>query len=278
MTSVTIGGATLILGDCLQVLPTLSAVDHVISDPPYEDELHEAVGRIRRNDGQEMIADLGFGGINAVRGQVAQACVAVSSGWVILFTLAEGVGAWRDEVKAAGGKYDTCCFWIKPDSTPRMNGQGPARGAECFVTAWCGSGHRSWNAGGKRGVYTHYVNGKERHGEHPTEKPRRLMSEIIADFTQPGDLICDPFAGSGTTGCAAVMAGRRFIGIEKDPRYFEIAVQRLTEAHAQRDLFAAAPGPKAAPGKPLLKAMLDTAPPSAGGVEKSSADTAPQGG
>lgn len=232
-----IGRARLILGDCREVLPGSGGVDHIICDPPYEDELHGAIGRIRRNDGQEMISDLGFEGINAVRDEIARLCVETSQGWCILFTLAEGVRAWRDCLQSAGAKYDTCCAWIKPDSAPRFNGQGPARGFECFVTAWCAPGYRSWNAGGKRGVYTHTVNNSEREGTHPTEKPRRLMAEIISDFTNPEQTILDPFMGSGTTGVAAVQMGRDFIGIEREERYFEIACRRIDDAQRQADLF-----------------------------------------
>lgn len=236
MEPVTIGRATLYCGDALELLPGMSA-DHIISDPPYEDELHGAIGRIRRNDGREMIADLGFEGINNVRSTVASLCVGASQGWLILFTLAEGVRAWRDDIQTAGGKYDTCLAWVKPDSAPRFNGQGAARGFECAVTAWCAGGYRSWNGGGKRGVYTHCVNGPERHGAHPTEKPRRLMSEIIADFTKPDQTILDPFMGSGTTGVSAVMAGRDFIGIERDSSHFAVACKRIEDAQRQGDLF-----------------------------------------
>jgi site-specific DNA-methyltransferase (adenine-specific) len=235
-----IGRATLYLGDCREVIASLDAVDHVISDPPYEDELHGAIGKIRRNDGREMITDLGFDGINSIRTDISQICVEKSSGWIILFTLAEGVRAWRDDIQAAGAKYDTCLAWIKPDSAPRFNGQGAARGFECAVTAWCGAGYRSWNGGGKRGVYTHCVNGPERDGRHPTEKPRRLMAEIIADFTKPEQTILDPFMGSGTTGVAAVQLGRNFIGIEQSPEYFEIACERIDKAQRQLTLFGAA--------------------------------------
>lgn len=234
---VTIGRARLYLGDCRDVLPTLEQVDHVIGDPPYEDELHGAIGRIRRNDGQEMIQDLGFAGINAVRAEIASLCVERSKGWLILFTLAEGVRAWRDDIQAAGAKYDTCLAWVKPDSAPRFNGQGAARGFECAVTAWCGPGYRVWNGGGKRGVYTHLCNGGERTGQHPTEKPRRLMSEIVADFTQPGQTILDPFMGSGTTGVAAVLADRDFIGIEQDENHFALACRRIEDAQRQGQLF-----------------------------------------
>ncbi len=235
-------GVTCILGDALEVLPTLGPVDHVISDPPYEDELHKAMGRIQRNDGREMVQDLGFDGVNSDRAAIAVACVNASSGWVILFTLAEGVRAWRDDIQAVGGKWDTTCFWVKPDASPRFNGQGAARGAECFVTAWAGKGYRSWNAGGKRGVYTHLVN-YGRQGEHPTEKPVPLMAEIIADFTKPRQLVCDPFMGSGTTGVAAVKAGRRFAGIERDQKWFDLSCRRIEAALKQPDLFVEPPKP-----------------------------------
>lgn len=241
----TIGDATLYFGDCREILPTLGKVDAVVSDPPYEDELR--FGLISRADGQEMPEDLGFGGINADREIVARQCVECSAGWVILFTLAEGVRAWRDVLQGAGAKWDTTCFWVKPDASPRFNGQGPARGAECFVTCWAGAGYRRWNAGGKRGIYTHCVN-TARQGEHPTEKPIPLMREIVVDFTQPGALICDPFMGSGSTGVAALQCGRRFIGIEQDPRWFDLACKRVEEAWRQPRLFAEPPAPKAAQG------------------------------
>ena len=253
-----IGDCTLYLGDCLEVLPEIGAVDHVIADPPYEDELHKAVGKFAtlRNDGKEYASQrldsLGFDGVNASRAAIAAACVTASTGWVILFTLAEGVRAWRDDIQDAGGKWDTTCFWVKPDASPRFNGQGPARGAECFVTCWAGKGHRSWNAGGKRGVYSHLVN-YGRQGEHPTEKPVPLMAEIITDFTKPGDLICDPFCGSGSTGVAAVKHGRRFIGIERDERWFDLSLRRISDAQKQGDMFV--PPPR----KPEQLSILDGA-------------------
>jgi site-specific DNA-methyltransferase (adenine-specific) len=238
-----IGDATLYLGDCREILPTLT-VDHVISDPPYEDELHKAMGRIRRNDGQEMIQDLGFGGINASRTEVSSLVVSACSGWAILFTLAEGVRAWRDDLQAAGAKWDTTLAWVKPDASPRFNGQGAARGFECAITAWCGPGYRTWNGGGRRGVFTHCVN-TARQGEHPTEKPVPLMRELVALYTNHGQTILDPFMGSGTTGVACALLGRRFVGIEMDERWFDLACKRIEKTYAQPDMFIEAPSPKA---------------------------------
>lgn len=230
------GRVVLHCGDSLEIIPTLAPVRHIFTDPPYEDELHKAMGRIRRNDGQQMVEDLGFDGVNSTRDEIAAALVNASNGWLLIFTLAEGVRAWRDPMQAAGAKWDTTLAWIKPDASPRFNGQGAARGFECAVTAWCGTGYRSWNAGGKRGIYTHLTNQKERDGRHPTEKPVSLMMELIADFTQPDEVILDPFMGSGTTGIACIKTGRRFIGIEKDPTFF-----RYYGANATRPARPAAP-------------------------------------
>lgn len=232
-------GVSLHLGDCLEILPGMSGIDHVISDPPYEDELHQGAAeqRITRSDGRVMYGDLGFGGINGTRGEVARAFFKVSSGWAVVFSLAEGVRAWRDEFQAAGGKWDTCLAWCKPDASPRFNGQGAARGFECAVTVWCGVGHRRWNGGGRRGVFTYPVN-TGRQGEHPTEKPLPLMRELVALYSDPDQCICDPFMGSGTTGVAAVQLGRRFVGIERDTRWFDLSCRRISDALSRPDLFA----------------------------------------
>jgi site-specific DNA-methyltransferase (adenine-specific) len=75
----------------------------------------------------------------------------------------------------------------------------------------------------------------EKHfGRHPTQKPIELLERIVLASTQPGDLVLDPFSGSGTTGIAAARHGRRYIGIELNPEYLELSVQRyMAETHTQ---------------------------------------------
>ncbi len=234
-----IGLATLYLGDSLKIMPALGRVAHIITDAPYEEITHAAKNRapLSRTDGGASPAPLDFQPIDAIRQQVVELAAAACDGWFITFCTSEGVGRWADCINASPLKYKRACVWIKPDSTPQMNGQGPAQGAEHFVCAWAGRGFSRWNGGGKRGVYTHLVNNPERHGVHPTEKPRRLMSEIVADFTNQGQVILDPFMGSGTTGVAAVQLHRPFIGIECEPAYFDIACRRIEDAQRQSDLF-----------------------------------------
>ena len=229
-----IGDAALHHGDCLDLVPTIVArhgpFDHVIADPPYEDVLHKAAakGSVARTDGRPEPRGPAFAGIAQIRNEAAAAMVAASRGWVLAFCLAEGVGAWQAALKAAGAKWDTTLAWVKPDAAPRFNGQGAARGFECIAAAWAGTGHRSWNGGGRRGVFTHLT----AKGGHETAKPVDLMMALIALYTRPGDLVCDPFMGSATTGVAALRLGRRFVGIEKDGKHFALARARIAALEA----------------------------------------------
>jgi len=183
---VTIGDCTLYLGDCLSIMPLLGEFDHVCFDGPYEQSLHDSKNSLRgpvRVDSGPDLKGLDFAGIDEIRADVVRNCENICNGWFISFCTVEGVFKWADVINQSTLKYKRACIWVKPDSTPQLNGQGPAQGAECFVTAWGGKGHAKWNAGGKRGVYRHLVNPSDRHGGHPTEKPWRLFVEILQDFT-----------------------------------------------------------------------------------------------
>lgn len=236
------GAATLYLGDALEIMPSLGEVCHIIGDPAYEAIMHAAKssGRALRTDGGPELHPLNFKSIDEIREPFVAIAATMCAGWFIMFCTPEGVARWADAINPSPMRYKRACVWVKPDAAPQMNGQGPAAGAENFVAAWAGKGFSRWNAGGKRGVYTHLTNNPERTGLHPTEKPRRLMAEIVADFTNPGDTILDPFMGSGTTGVAAVMLGRTFIGIEQDATYFDLACRRLEQAQRQGSLFGEA--------------------------------------
>lgn len=244
---VTIGNCRLLLGDCLEILPTLGEVDHVITDPPYEQAMHDLhrSAEFRRVDGGAERKHFTFGGIDQIRPSLLDAIEAQCQGWFLAFCTAEGVGAWRSEIWGKRSiKFKTTCAWIKPDCAPKLNGQGPAVGYEPFITTWAGKGVAKWNAGGKRGIYRHNVNPPDRHGVHPTEKPWRLFVEILSDFTNTGDTILDPFMGSGTTGVASVKLGRKFIGIEQDEGYFNIACERIQDAYNRPDMFVTQRAPE----------------------------------
>jgi len=244
MKKVIIGDCTLYHGDCLEAIPTLSGVSDWITDPPYEKSLHDSknalVRRLRTDKGPDL-KGLDFKSIDEIREEFISLAEEYCHGWLITFCTIEGVSKWADVINDSSIKYKRGCVWVKPDCTPQLNGQGPAQGCECFVVSWSGKGHAKWNAGGKRGIYTHNTNSPTRDGRHPTEKPVSLFKEIITDFAKPNGTILDPFMGSGTTGVSCAKLGHKFIGVELDENYFNIACERIRKAYDQPDLFIKRP-------------------------------------
>jgi site-specific DNA-methyltransferase (adenine-specific) len=79
---------------------------------------------------------------------------------------------------------------------------------------------------------------EKRFGKHPTQKPLALLDRIVRAASQPGDLVLDPFNGSGTTGIAAALEGRRYLGIDLDPKYLRTTVKRHKDLAGEPDLRA----------------------------------------
>jgi len=224
--------------NCLEHMAAMieagETVNHIITDPPYEAIMHtsktvrECDGqRPLRTDGKKEMMAVDFAPIDAIRSEFCQKASQVCTGWLIVFCTPEGVAPWRDAIEAAGMRYKRACVWVKPDSAPQFNGQGPAMGAEMIVTAWAGPGFSKWNGGGSRGVWTHNCNPAGRDGLHPTEKPLSLMRELVRLFTNKGERVFDPFAGTGATGISALREGREFFGCEINEAYAERARLRI---------------------------------------------------
>ena len=261
MTTRTGRGWTLHLGDCLDVMPGLSSVDHVITDPPYEVEAHTKARRSlkdatqkrgARNKGEVRRIDapleIDFASITEdERKQAASYFGKLSRRWVVSFCQIEAISAWRKAYEIAGLEWVRGGIWRKPDGAPQFTGDRPGQGFECLAIGHK-AGRKTWNGGGKHAVWTHSL--EHGHGggirnEHPTQKPLRLMMELVEDFTDPGETILDPFAGSGTTGVACLRLGRRFIGIEKRAPYFELACERLAAEETGSTLSASRAGQEA---------------------------------
>ncbi|RBP66387.1 site-specific DNA-methyltransferase (adenine-specific) [Brevibacterium sanguinis] len=234
---------TLYHGDCAEVLPTLEPVEHIITDPPYSEHVHSSArsrrmqaandrgGRygadIRRN------VDLGFDHLDpSLRAACAAEFARIATRWVLVFSDVESDHLWRDDLTAAGLDYVRTGAWIKIGSTPQFSGDRPATGFEAITIAHP-KGRKRWNGGGKHAVWTFpIVLDRGRTGGvrlHTTQKPQELMHELVAQFTDEGETILDPFAGSGTTLAAARMVGRKSIGIEANERYCEIIARRLDQ-------------------------------------------------
>lgn len=149
----------------------------------------------------------------------------LSKRWIIAFCQIEAAVKWSDAFVAGGAVTKRIGVWVKPDGMPQFSGDRPAMGYETLVFAHA-KGRSKWNGGGRSSVFTFNKGEHERTG-HQTQKPLPLMLELVSLFTDPDDLVLDPYAGSGTTGVACLRLGRRFIGCELDPAFATIARDRL---------------------------------------------------
>lgn len=240
--------AGLHLGDCLKGLRALpdKSIDHVITDPPYSRDVYvraravdslNGSGRAKRiGPGVAALKAGAIGSIDKLCAPVATELVRVCRRWLIVFSDVEFCHRWREEIERAGGRYVRTGAWVKNDAMPQMTGDRPGVGFEPATIAHAAGRALRWNAGGALGVWAYGIAKGERHG-HPCPKPLALMLRLVRDFTDPGDVILDPFAGSATTGVAAIQLGRRFVGWEKDRKFYRAARRRLAGAREQLELF-----------------------------------------
>ena len=187
---------TLICGDCLEVLPTLEtgSVDAVITDPPYlEGNFSHLLPDFERVGRRVVLTP---GKLEAFNWIARKAPF-----WEY---------CWRMSSKSLGG---SACLHIGFE--PVLAYQRPLRPLGNDVLTYTQKIFSATN------------------GIHKWPKPIELFAKLVSHWTNPGDLVLDPFMGSGTTGVACAQLGRRFIGIEIDPGYFAIAQKRIAQARLQ---------------------------------------------
>lgn len=203
-----IGNATLYLGDCLRVMPFLQGVDAVVTDPPYG-----IAGKWKGGKGS------GWGGTDSEKLE--------RNAWDDAVPAASVVALVQEISPVAivwGGNYfdlppSRCLLvWVKPERNFTL--------AEAEI-AWT-------NLDKPVRVIDYLRHVPDR--QHPTQKPVEVMRWCLSHVPD-AKAICDPFMGSGTTGVACARDGRRFIGIEREPKYFEIACKRIEDAYRQPDMF-----------------------------------------
>lgn len=223
-----IGDSTLYLGECQEVLPLLEQVDATITDPPYEVDAHTLQRRVRRYDSGPTLKcePLPFSAIGEdLRSFVGREIPRRTRGWALAFCQVESILAWKEAFEAGGAHYRRAMVWVKPGAMPQFSGDRPGMGYESIVSVWCGDGRSVWNGGGRTGVFIH--NAQNTKAPHPTTKPQPLMQDLVNLFSNPEEVILDPFMGSGSTGVAAIALGRKFVGIEINEDYFNIACDRI---------------------------------------------------
>jgi DNA modification methylase len=214
-------GVTLYLGDCREILPTLGKVDAVVTDPPYGIAFATNRG-FSSWDKTEIANDRTTDARDFVLSTVA------TSGAIVF-------GSWK--VQKPDGTH-TVLIWDKGDAAGMGDLSIPWKPnhEEIYVIGKGFSGHR-----GSAVLRHNNITWETAGRAHPNAKPVSLMVDLITKVA--GLIILDPFMGSGTTGVAAVKLGRKFIGIEIEPKYFDIARRRISEALKQPDMFIEQPKP-----------------------------------
>lgn len=215
---VIIGDCQLYLGDCLEILPTLGKVDAVVTDPPY--------GLADKHDGGSWKKGAKTFDMNRPPKKIFDIILDISKEQIIF-----------------GGNYFT--DYLRPSMRWLIWDKGLSGfTASDFEMAWT-SQHAAtrriiYSAGNERGFAPKSTEDKKYINNHPTQKPVGVMKWCI-DFLPDANIILDPFMGSGTTGVACAKMGRKFIGIEMEPKYFDIACKRIEQAYAQPDMFVEPP-------------------------------------
>jgi site-specific DNA-methyltransferase (adenine-specific) len=215
-----IGDATLYLGDCLEILPTLGKVGRkkglaILTDPPY------GIG-FQKGGGGNGLTPRGRLPTDPIIGDDQPFDPAPWLGWPCILW-----GANHYAQRLTHGRW---LAWNKLGTF------------EPFGDSFCDVEFAWQNIRAADRIFSHLWKGAMQDSEkgpiryHPTQKPVSLMQWCLG-FLSDAETILDPFMGSGTTGVACANLGRKFIGIEIEPKYFDIACRRIKDAYAQPRLF-----------------------------------------
>ena len=224
--SVKIGDATLYLANNKNILPSIQLVDAVITDPPYSEKAHL---NSRSNKYGARARHITFDSLtNSDFVDYVEIMLEKAQGWVVMTC----------DFRHAALIYEHPSFirlgaWVKQNPMPQITGDRPGLGFETVAILHSGKVKKEWNRGGGAGIWTTPAITK---ALIPTQKPTKLISCFVDDFTKPDDLILDPFMGAGTTGVVAIQKGRRYIGIESNEKHYKITVEQIRNAYEQVSL------------------------------------------
>ncbi|MCP5007599.1 MAG: site-specific DNA-methyltransferase [Planctomycetes bacterium] len=268
-----IGDSVLYLGDCLDILPTLGKVDCVVTSPPYAQQrdygkkitdwrslVSGALTSV--SDNAQVLCNLGliYRGGECVSYWDELISDMREHGWRLF-----GWYVWDKQDGMAGdwnGRLAPAHEWVfhfnkisfKPNKVVHTKGAGQLgykgntglRKADGTMGGWCHMGKPTQDFKIPDSVIRlqPQKNRRDKHIKaHPAVFPESLPKLLVGAYTNLGSVACDPFMGSGSTGVACAKLGRKFIGIELDETYFEIACERIQKAYDQPDLFVPQPEP-----------------------------------
>jgi len=225
----------LMLGDCLERMKEIpdGSVDLILADPPYYISKKSNFSKGGGNSDKYGSISIDFGewdkgdGIDFNLLFTEFKRVLKINGTIIMFFdifKMESIKNIADKLKF---KQPRIGFWNKTNTVPINSNINYLSNCREYFISFCKGKKGTFNSKYDKGVYDYAIVGGKERTKHPTQKPIGLMSDLIITNSNEGDLVLDCFMGSGTTGVAAKNLNRKFIGIEKDAGYFEIAKQRL---------------------------------------------------
>lgn len=239
---VEIGDATLYLGDCMDILPTLEKVDAVITDPPYSARCHKGHDSVasKSRDGS-IRSELGYASLSVKDVDLlAEAYAKACSGWIVWMTDSDLALAVRTALEKHGRYAFSPLPFYQAGRSVRLTGDGPSSWTDWIVVART-KAQNKWGTLPGGYIAGPGWNDKQRMGGKPT----LLMEALVSDYSRLGQLVLDTHMGAGTTGVACIRQKRKFIGCEIDPQAFDIACTRIEQAYAQQSLFDGANGTSA---------------------------------
>lgn len=215
---------TLYHGDCRELFPLLAddSVAAVLTDPPYTERTHSKARKNTVDGVGKGITEFSSITDEDLRAMLSE-CGRISNGWVVA-TLDYAHAFSFEENPPSGLRQLRIGVWVKTNPTPQISGDRPAQGWEAISYMHTTARRSRWNGGGKHGNYNTKIapsNG------HPTAKPLPIIEDWVSLFTEPGEVVFDPWAGSGTTLRAASNLGRKAIGVELEEEYCELIAKRL---------------------------------------------------
>lgn len=223
---------TLYHGDCrpaLRAMPDRS-VDAVITDPPFSDKTHESTRTNNTANGRRgnrvLSGSFGFDSITPDELRTVLADLGrISKGWVVASI--DYKHAFEFETAPPPGlRLLRIGAWVKTNPNPQISGDRPAQGWEAIAYFHRDDLRPSWNGGGRAG---NFVLPSSQGQGHPTSKPLPMVAQLVRWVTNPGDLVLDPYAGSGTTARACKDEGRRCLTWEALEPFCRLTTKRLTQ-------------------------------------------------
>jgi len=199
-----------------------------VTDPPYEFEASGGgVFKLKRRNMEEIrVAGIDKGFDHTI-------FKSEQFGSIVMFCHNDQLVNLLPYIAKEWGKY-ALCSWHKTNPMPVAN-KHYKPDTEFYIHGW----GKGFHPVGKLAQLSRYIlssNGQDKTIAHPTVKPLPIMGKILSNVN--GEVVCDPFMGSGTTGIACMAVGKKFIGIEWNEKFFELAVERITTAYNQIDMFA----------------------------------------